>query len=99
MLGAQAGMHLCVWLNGLDPGIESALVRVAAALGVAVLGIGRYCLHPPRALGLLLGYAHLAPTELDEAMRRLRIAIDQVARIPAVAGCAGARYEGISGGA
>lgn len=77
VVGAQAGMHVCLWLP-LSAGLEGALVATAGELGVAVSGINRYCQRPPERLGLLIGYAHLAPAQLRTAIERLRIALQSL---------------------
>ncbi len=77
VVGEQAGMHVCVWIASCPSSQESALIDRAAGLGVSLYGINRYYERPPAEVGLLVGYAHLSPGELDEAVRRLAVAINR----------------------
>jgi GntR family transcriptional regulator/MocR family aminotransferase len=71
VVGEQAGMHVCVWVSGTPSSGEAALIERAAALDLGLWGINRYYQTPPVELGLLIGYGHLSPGELEEAIRRL----------------------------
>lgn len=70
--GANAGMHLLLWLPGVPAGAVDGLVAAAAAAGVGVYPVAPYYhLTPPATAGLLLGYASLAEAEIREGVRRL----------------------------
>lgn len=69
--GAAAGMHLTAWLRGVAPAALPALVAAAERADLGLYPITPYYASPPSRAGLLLGYAGLAPRELDEAARRL----------------------------
>lgn len=71
VLGADAGMHLSLSFPDLRASIEPQILAAAADLGVSLDGINRYCEQPAASLQLLLGYAHLGPEDLIEAVRRL----------------------------
>lgn len=71
VVGANAGVHLLVWLPGVTPGALDRLVRRAAAAGVGVYPIAPYYLRPPGRAGLLLGYAALGEAEIRAGIRRL----------------------------
>ena len=71
VVGANAGMHLLVWLPDVAPRALGGLIDRAAALGVGVYPIGPYYLRPPRRAGLLLGYASLTERAIETGIRRL----------------------------
>lgn len=73
--GAHAGMHLCVRWPALPAACEPAVLAAAAALGLGLGGITRYCERPPACLSLLLGYAHLPPADLAQAVDLLALAL------------------------
>lgn len=76
--GGDAGMHLCVRLLDLPTAAEPALVAAAARLDVGVYGARDYYQAPPAHAQLLLGYAHLSPVDLKEAVARLARAVIEV---------------------
>ncbi len=69
--GANAGMHLLVWLPGLKAEDVGGVVAAAAAEGVGVYPVAPYYLSPPATAGLLIGYASLDAGEIREGIRRL----------------------------
>lgn len=71
VVGANAGVHLLVWLRGIAPMALAPLVRRAAGVGVGVYPVAPYYLTPPRQAGLLLGYAALTEPEIRAGIRRL----------------------------
>jgi GntR family transcriptional regulator / MocR family aminotransferase len=77
--GANAGVHLVLWLIGLSSGALPRLVARAAAEGVGVYPIAPYYLRPPTRQGLILGYGSLDEEKIREGIRRLRLALDDVA--------------------
>lgn len=78
--GGDAGMHLCVSLLDLPSSAEPALIAAAAGLGVGIYGARDYYQAPPGHAQLLLGYAHLSPADLSEAVARLAVAVAEVRR-------------------
>jgi len=71
VVGAETGMHICLWLDTLRAADESRLIDAAAARDVRIYGISAYYQQPPPTLGLLLGYGHLSAGAIDESIRRL----------------------------
>jgi GntR family transcriptional regulator/MocR family aminotransferase len=72
--GANAGMHLVVWLRDLPAAQVGALARAAAAAGVGIYPVSPFYEAPPARAGLLLGYA-----ALDE--REIRVGVERLARL------------------
>src|SRR5262249_52709886 len=73
--GADAGLHVLVWLRGVPAERLPGILRDAGALGVGVSPVTPHCLVPPREAGLVLGYAALTAEEIREGIRRLADAI------------------------
>ncbi len=82
--GAASGLHLVAWVQGLPASAESALVQAARERGVRVYPVGPLYL-PVRArsratnqrsAGLVMGYALLDTTAIDDGVRRLKLALD-----------------------
>jgi GntR family transcriptional regulator/MocR family aminotransferase len=71
VVGANAGLHLLVWLRGISPNGADKLVQRAAGAGVGLYPIAPYYLRPPRRVGLLLGYAGLTEASIRTGIRRL----------------------------
>jgi GntR family transcriptional regulator/MocR family aminotransferase len=69
--GANAGMHLLVWLHGLAPAALETLSVRAAQAGVGLYSITPYYLTPPPQAGLLLGYTAMTPAAIRAGIRRL----------------------------
>jgi GntR family transcriptional regulator/MocR family aminotransferase len=69
--GADAGLHVVLWLRGVHRDHLPSLVERAAAAGVGVYPATPYYLHPPKRAGLLLGYASLSETEIHRGIERL----------------------------
>jgi GntR family transcriptional regulator/MocR family aminotransferase len=74
VVGANAGVHLLVWLSDVAPRALPRVVEAARREGVGVYPIAPYYFRPPRRAGLILGYA-----ALDE--RRIREGIARLARV------------------
>jgi GntR family transcriptional regulator / MocR family aminotransferase len=68
--GANAGVHLLVWLNDVAPVELGAVIARAAAAGVGVYPITPYYFRPPRRAGLLFGYAALTEAEIRAGIER-----------------------------
>jgi GntR family transcriptional regulator/MocR family aminotransferase len=73
---SDAGLYLrLVLAEGLD---EEAVTHRAAERGVAVYPARPYFTRPVERPGLILGYAALDEAGIEEGIRRLRLAIDDV---------------------
>jgi GntR family transcriptional regulator/MocR family aminotransferase len=77
--GANAGMHVVVWLRDVPAAQVGALARAAAASGVGIYPVSSFYETPPPRAGLLLGYA-----ALDE--REIRTGVERLARLLAAPG-------------
>lgn len=66
-----AGMHMVAWLDRLPGLTEPAIIAAARRLGLGLYPISSHYLREPRPGGLLLGFAGMAPTELDAACQLL----------------------------
>jgi GntR family transcriptional regulator/MocR family aminotransferase len=69
VLDSHAGMHLVAWLRDHDEARCARLIAHARDRGLGLYPIAPYYLDPPARSGLLLGYAGLAASEIDTAMR------------------------------
>ena len=81
--GADAGLHVVVWLRALPEELEGAVVEVAAALGLGVYPISPLYAgeaRPDRA-GLVLGYAALEVRQIERGVVLLGQAIAEVRRM------------------
>lgn len=76
VVGAEAGLHLVIYLRGLPASAVPALVSRAAANGVGIYPITPYYLRPPRRAGLLLGYAGLNEREIRAGVRAFAEVVD-----------------------
>ena len=76
--GASAGLHVAAWLpDGID---EAAVIAHAAALGVRLDGISRYRIDRGRGPGgLLFGYGSTIEAQIEEGIRLVGRAFDEVA--------------------
>ncbi|MGE3539283.1 MAG: hypothetical protein AB7N91_17860 [Candidatus Tectimicrobiota bacterium] len=75
--GANAGLHLLVWLPEVARHELPALIACAAQAGLGLYPITpSYLTAPPRA-GLLLGYAALTEADLHAGIRQLARLLDQ----------------------
>src|SRR5262245_46464969 len=55
--GANAGLHLLVWLKGRSGGMIKDVVRKAEKAGVGLYTVDPFYIKPPRRTGVVLGYA------------------------------------------
>lgn len=69
--GNHAGMHLALWLPGVDPGRLDDIIRAARAREVGVYSLNPNFFGPVRRAGLLLGYESLSIAAIEEGIRRL----------------------------
>ncbi len=83
--GAASGLHVVAWVNDLPSSREGALVAAARREGVQVYPLsplyvaGARGTKQARPAGLVLGYALLAPDQIDFGIRRLAAALRQLA--------------------
>jgi GntR family transcriptional regulator/MocR family aminotransferase len=73
--GANAGLHVLVWLRGRDGAPIGGIGRKAAAARVALYPVAPYYLRPPRRTGVLLGYGPLRESQIREGITRLADAL------------------------
>jgi GntR family transcriptional regulator/MocR family aminotransferase len=73
--GANAGLHVLVWLRNRDGGPIDSVVRKAEAAGIGLYSVAPYYLEPPRRTGVLLGYGPLQERDIREGIRRLASAL------------------------
>ena len=76
VVGADAGLHVVVWLRDVPKEQEDAFVTRALAAGVGVYPVSLHYADPtttprPDAAGLVIGYARLTDREIDLGVRRL----------------------------
>jgi len=69
--GANAGMHLLVWLQDVAPHQLSAFIDCAARAGVGLYAVTPYYLTPPPRAGLLLGYAAMTTEDIRAGVQCL----------------------------
>jgi GntR family transcriptional regulator/MocR family aminotransferase len=77
VVGANAGVHLLVWLRGVAAEALPAIVDRAAAAGVGVYAVSAYYARPPSRAGLLLGYGSLEAREIQDGIRALARVLDE----------------------
>jgi GntR family transcriptional regulator/MocR family aminotransferase len=75
--GANAGVHLLVWLHDVAPHQVGALLENAARAGVGLYPVAPYYLAPPPRAGLLLGYASMTTGEIRAGIRCLAAVLEQ----------------------
>lgn len=73
--GANAGLHLLVWLKGRSGGTIKDAAGKAAKAGVGLYLVDPFYLEPPRRTGLVLGYAPFSEREIREGIGRLAEAL------------------------
>jgi GntR family transcriptional regulator/MocR family aminotransferase len=71
IMGANAGVHLLVWLRDVPPRGLGRLIRAAAEVGVGLYPVAPYYMEPPRRAGVILGYASLTEKEIRTGIARL----------------------------
>lgn len=76
VVAPEAGMHLVAWLpTGVD---GQTITNAAAAYGLRILPVSRFCLNPPPRDGLVLGFAGNTPWQLRAGVHQLARAIREV---------------------
>jgi GntR family transcriptional regulator / MocR family aminotransferase len=73
--GANAGLHLLVWLKGSRGGMIADVHGKAEKAGVGLYGVESFYLKPPKRTGVVLGYAPLPESEIREGIRCLAAAL------------------------
>ena len=69
--GANAGLHVVVWLPHLRPADEPRIVERAARAGVGVYPLSHYYAATPAHAGLLLGYGSLDEPQIEAGVSAL----------------------------
>ncbi|HWR16883.1 MAG TPA: PLP-dependent aminotransferase family protein [Terriglobales bacterium] len=78
--GANAGVHVVVWLDDLSADDIPELCRRAAQVGVGVYPVTPYYLCRPQRAAIMLGYASLTENEIRKAVMLLREVLDEMVR-------------------
>jgi len=65
---SRAGMHLVAWLRGKNAAEGDAMIAHGLRLGLGLQSIRPHYLEPPDRAGLLMGYAGMSVTEIQEAL-------------------------------
>jgi GntR family transcriptional regulator / MocR family aminotransferase len=71
VVGANAGVHVVVWLRDFDVSRLDELKRRAAERSVGIYPVTPYYMRAPRRAGLLFGYASLAERDIREGIALL----------------------------
>jgi GntR family transcriptional regulator/MocR family aminotransferase len=69
--GANAGLHVVVWVRGVATRGAGALARRAADAGVGIYPITPYYVTPPPQAGFILGYSGLRVQDIRAGIARL----------------------------
>lgn len=80
LLGADAGLHVLLRLPELRMAEVRALREACRRRGVGIYPAAPFYARPPRHAEVLLGYAALDEEAIREGLRRLRHALDELAR-------------------
>jgi GntR family transcriptional regulator/MocR family aminotransferase len=80
VMGANAGVHLVVWLRDIPPRALERVIAESAEAGVGVYPVAPYYVEPPRRAGLILGYASLTEREIRTGIGRLAAGVRSVER-------------------
>jgi GntR family transcriptional regulator/MocR family aminotransferase len=73
--GANAGLHVLVWLRGKRRQMITDVSDKALRAGVGLYTADSFYTKPPRRTGVVLGYAPLRESEIREGIRRLAVAL------------------------
>ncbi len=74
---SHAGMHLVVWLKGCNAEQGATFIAHARGLGLGLYPIDPYYLTQPDRAGLLLGFCGLSVTQIQEALERFAVCLDE----------------------
>jgi GntR family transcriptional regulator / MocR family aminotransferase len=77
--GANAGLHVLMWLKGRTSDELPSIIAGAEALGVGVYPVTSYYMNPPREAGLVLGYGALEEQSIREGIPLLAKSLSLVA--------------------
>jgi GntR family transcriptional regulator/MocR family aminotransferase len=80
VVGANAGVHVLVWLRDVTARALPRVIEAAAGQGVGVYSIAPYFFRPPRRAGLILGYAPLTERQIADGIARLARALTPAGR-------------------
>jgi GntR family transcriptional regulator/MocR family aminotransferase len=69
--GANAGIHMVVWVRDVAAGCLDDLIARAADRGVGIYSVAPYYTRSPETAGLLLGYAGLTEQEIRDGIQLL----------------------------
>src|SRR4030095_8003705 len=73
--GANAGLHLLVWVTGSHGGMVADVHGKAEKAGVGLYAVEAFYMKPPKRTGVVLGYAPLPESEIREGLRWLAAAL------------------------
>jgi GntR family transcriptional regulator/MocR family aminotransferase len=73
--GANAGLHVLVWLKGKSGGAIEDVHGKAEAAGVGLYTADSFYFRPPKRTGLVLGYAPLRERDIRDGIRLLAQAL------------------------
>ena len=76
--GAEAGVHVVLWLQDVPAAHEPAIRRACREEGVAVYPLAPAYAEPPHRAGFILGYASLRTEAIERGMAVLAQAVEQV---------------------
>jgi len=65
---SRAGMHVAVWLRGKSAAEGNALIAYAQTQGLGLHSIAPSYLAPPDRAGLLMGFAAMSPSEIQQGI-------------------------------
>jgi GntR family transcriptional regulator/MocR family aminotransferase len=79
ILGANAGLHVFVWLKGWSKGRSGGPIRdvsgKAEKAGIGLYTADPFYARPPERTAILLGYAPLRERDIREGIRQLAAAL------------------------
>lgn len=75
---SRAGMHLVVWLRNASQSQGDALIEHARNRGLGLYSIAPLYIRPPARAGLLMGFAGLSATEIEQALATFAESLDAV---------------------
>jgi GntR family transcriptional regulator/MocR family aminotransferase len=73
--GANAGLHLLVWLKGRNGGMIPDAHDKAEKAGIGLYTVDPFYTKPPKRTGVVLGYAPLRERDIREGIRSLAVAL------------------------
>jgi GntR family transcriptional regulator/MocR family aminotransferase len=91
VVGADAGLHVLVWLNQVPRAQEDELIARARAAGLGLHAISPLYAHPvsdgrPDLAGLVMGYASLSEQDIEQGVRGLKLILDHFGPSPCADG-------------